>query len=170
MNHTLVQYGIIAFSLLAVCCTGKSKLALVTETPEAEPAVEVSELEQKYGIKKTFGYALPRHADSQHIDSLLATLNAGDSYVFTDLYPITDTLPFADDDSFMLAEKFEQLGYTYVSGGRGNYENGPRFRYRGYENDSLRYDVYKAYQYHQLQPDSSYNLLVFEQIECSKPQ
>lgn len=120
-------------------------------------------------VKQTFGEFTPIPVSKHDMDSILSTLTSGNSFIFTDLYPITDTLPTRiDDTTFILADKLENLGYTHITGGGGNYPNGPRITHILYKKDSIECNIYKAYQYYQLQEDSTYNMLVFEQLECIK--
>lgn len=112
----------------------------------------------------------PRFVSHVQLDSLVANLSPGSNLLFTDLYPIIDTLENAVDDSFILLDKLDSLGFEHITGGRGNWENGPRFSYAGLEKDSLLCHAYKAYMYYEMDEDSVYNLAVFEQVMCESVQ
>jgi len=108
----------------------------------------------------------PQYVCGKLMDSIIDKLADNAGFLFIDLYPIVDTLPLLQDDRFFLAEKLDSRGFRWTDGGNGNWERGPRFRYRKYVNDSLACSVYKAYQIHEMNADSSYNALVYEQITC----
>ena len=112
----------------------------------------------------------PQFASKNQLDSLLANLSANDNFLFVDLYPIIDTLPAAHEDNFILMERLEELGFEHVeySGGRGNWEKGPRFYHSKYEKGNIICDVYKMYQVYEEGKDGYYNMIVYEQIECGE--
>ncbi len=112
----------------------------------------------------------PRFVHQAQLDKLLKRLSDGDNLVFTDLYPLIDTLPEMSADRFLLAERLERLGFTQTGGGNGNWENGPRFRHREYENENLRCRLYKAYVYNEPDKGGDYTLVAYEQIECENRQ
>lgn len=157
-------YPLIFICLLFSCTNTKKHTSATNDVDKNTALLGID------NIRLIFGESTPIQVGKQSLDSILNTLAAGDSYIFTDLYPIIDTLPNLIDDSFILIDKLENLGYSYVkgTGGRGNYQYGPRFGHATYEKDSIQCDVYKAFQYHQLQKDSTYSLLPYEQIECRR--
>ena len=112
----------------------------------------------------------PQFVKQKQMDSLLINLSANDNFLFVDLYPIIDTLPPAHEDNFILEERLEELGFEYIeySGGRGNWEKGPRFYSRKYEKGNLRCVIYKMYQVYKKGDDDYYNMIVYEQIECKE--
>ena len=83
---------------------------------------------------------------------------------------VIDTLPSAHEDNFILEERLEELGFEYVeySGGRGNWEKGPRFYHSKYEKGDILCAVYKMYQIYEKGEGDYYNMIVYEQIECSE--
>ena len=111
---------------------------------------------------------VPQFAKQNQLDSILNNLSYSDHFLFTDLYPIIEILPPAHEDHFILASRLEELGFEQIDGGRGNWEKGPRFYYCLYEKDSLQCRVYKMYQLNEMNEDSCYNMVVYEQIECLK--
>ncbi len=117
-----------------------------------------------------FSDSIPCFVDQIQLDSILENLSANNNFLFIDMYPVMDTLPEISADTFILAVRLEKLGFVQTGGGNGNWEHGPRFRYREYENDSLHCRIYKAYLYHEADKDSCYNLLAYEQIECRKKE
>ena len=112
----------------------------------------------------------PQFVSKIQLDSLLANLSPNDNFLFVDLYPIIDTLPAAHEDNFILEERLEELGFEYVkySGGRGNWQKGPRFYHSKYEKGNIRCSVYKMYQVYEKGEDDYYNMIVYEQIDCSE--
>ena len=112
----------------------------------------------------------PQFVRKSQLDSLLVNLSTNDNFLFVDLYPIFDTLPPAHEDNFILAERLEELGFEYIeySGGRGNWQKGPRFYHSKYEKGDILCAVYKMYQIYEKGEGDYYNMIVYEQIECSE--
>jgi hypothetical protein len=108
----------------------------------------------------------PQFVRQNQLDNILKNLSCNDNFLFVDLYPIVDELPPAHEDNFILAERLQDLGFELVDWGRGNWQNGPRFYHYLFEKDNLQCTVYKMYQSHEMDKDSCYNMVVYEQIEC----
>ena len=105
------------------------------------------------------------------MEKILRNISEGDNFLFTDLYPVIDTLVgITKDTTFILAERLEKMGFVYVNGGWGNWAKGPRLRYREYEKDNLQCKITKFYMYNEQMEDGYYNLIAFEHIVCMKPQ
>ncbi len=115
-----------------------------------------------------FTDSIPRFVSQSQLDAVLEQLADGDNFLFPDLYPIIDTLPIISADPFTLAERLEKEGFEQTKGGHGNWEKGPRFRYRMYEKDGLQCRIFKAYAFNEKGADGDYNLRAYEQIECRK--
>ncbi len=119
-----------------------------------------------------FTDSVPKFAIKNQLDTILKNLTAGDNFLFTDFYPVMATLPIADTDPFILAERLKQLGFKMVDWGRGNWKTklheGPLFYYEMYQKNDLFCNVYKLFAYNECMQDSSYNLIAYEQIECYK--
>ena len=154
MNQFL--YILAIFSLVTSCVSNRTK-----ENTKNISAIDPSQIHY-------FTDSVPCFVSQVQMDSVLKNISEGDNFLFIDLYSVFDTLPEASADSFILAERLEQMDFVHISWGRGNWEKGPRFSHYEYEKDSLLYTIYKFYQYNEADKNGYYNLIAFEQIECKK--
>ncbi|MDR2840416.1 MAG: hypothetical protein LBV75_04005 [Paludibacter sp.] len=112
--------------------------------------------------------SIPKYVSVKSLDKILKELSENNNFVFTDMYPVIDTLPIIENDIFLLADHLDKLGFEWIDGGWGNHDNGARFRYRVYIKDNLKCEIYKIYQTNKMHADGYYDMIVYEQIKCSK--